>query len=293
MKEEELIKKLESVDVPEIELQSHRRRLRMALLNAGYLRRQRRVTILDLAKSKVKGGVDIMIRGLVSKQSVWKTAVVSMLALALLIGLSLAVLSPGEQSAYAQAAKIAQNSPQVRAALGGGKVKAVKVIKVVDDKGTVICWGEVGAVTAEVDLKLKKVETVTMLRLTEADKEKAINIAKADPRVKEFLDKGAVIGKVSPTYSFSTRVNPETGETEEFAGELVRVEIKLGERMWVAYVDLAQGKVIRLLKKVTSGDREFHSGPEGKVEYFHIVKKGSVEEPVFHVGKGGIERNTQ
>jgi len=41
MKEEELIKRLENVELPEIELQSHRRRLRMALLDAGYLQRQR------------------------------------------------------------------------------------------------------------------------------------------------------------------------------------------------------------------------------------------------------------
>ena len=45
MKEEELIKKLENVELPTIELQSHRRRLRMALLDAGYLKRQRGVTI--------------------------------------------------------------------------------------------------------------------------------------------------------------------------------------------------------------------------------------------------------
>jgi len=41
MKEEELIKRLENVELPDIKLQSHRRRLRMALLDAGYLQRQR------------------------------------------------------------------------------------------------------------------------------------------------------------------------------------------------------------------------------------------------------------
>ena len=40
MKQEELIKKLENVDLPEIEVQSHRRRLRMALLQSQYFEEQ-------------------------------------------------------------------------------------------------------------------------------------------------------------------------------------------------------------------------------------------------------------
>ena len=51
MKKEELIKKLESTELPKIELQSHRRRLRIALLDADYPKRQREVAILDLTKS--------------------------------------------------------------------------------------------------------------------------------------------------------------------------------------------------------------------------------------------------
>jgi len=290
MKEEELIKKLESVELPEIELQSHRRRLRTALLNASYSQRQREVAILELAKSKVKGGIDIMIRGLVSRQPVWKTAVVSILALALVLGLSLTVPSLSTDSAYAQAAEIAQNSPQVRAALGDGDVQVVKVIKVVDDKGTVICQGEIGVVTAEVDLKTKEVTVVSMPELTEADEAEAINIAKADPRVKDLLDQGATISMVSPMYSFGTRVNPETAEIEEFSEELVRVETTLGETIWVAHVDLAEGKVVRL-REMTPGLMESHSGTEGKVEYFQ-AEEGPVEEPVFHTGEDGIGKGT-
>ena len=293
MREEELIKKLENVELPRIELQSHRCRLRMALFNAGYLQRQRGVAILELAKSKIKGGIDLMIRGLVSRQPIWKTAVASVLALALVIGLSLTIPSLSTESVYAQAADIAQNSPQVRAALGDGEVQVVKVIKVVDNKGTVICQGELGVITTEVDLETKEVTVVSMPELTEAGEEEAIDIAKADPRVKELLDRGATIGKVSPMYSFGTRVNPETGEIEEFSEELVRVEITLGETIWIAHVDLAEGKVVRL-REITPGGMESYSDPEGKykIEYFQM-EEGPVEEPVFHIGKDGIERNTQ
>ena len=271
MREEELIKKLESVELPRIELQSHRRRLRMALLSTGYLRRQRGVATLDLAKSKVKGGIDIMIRGLVSRQPIWKTALASVLAIALIAGLAIALPSLTGQSSEALAADIAQNSPQVKAALGDGEVTVVKVIKIVDDKGTVLCQGELGVITAEVDLETKEVTVVSMPELTEAGEEEAVDIAKADPRVQELLDKGASIGKVSPMYSFGVRVNPETGEIEEFSEELARVEITLGETIWIAHVDLAEGKVLRL-REITPGAMESYSDPEGKyeIEYFQM-----------------------
>jgi len=300
MKEEELIKKLENVELPTIEMQSHRRRLRMALLDAGYLKRQREVTILELAKSKVKGGIDTMIRGLVSRQPVWKTAVVSMLALVLVVGLSLTIPSLSAESVYAQAAEIAKNSPQVRAALGDGEVQVVKVIKLVDDKGTVICEGTMGRlVTAEVDLKTKEVtgvkvaiEIVDMPELTEADEAEAINIAKADPRVKELLDQGASIGKVLPMYSFGMRTDTETGELVELSGMLVRVVIELGEKSWIVHVDLDEGKVVRLIEIETLMPAESYSGPVGqfKLEDLDVDEEGRIE---LHIGEGGIERNTQ
>jgi anti-sigma factor RsiW len=212
-----------------------------------------RVTTWGLAKSKVKGGKDIMLRGLVSRQPVWKTAVAGVLAVALIAGLSLGILLPTGESVYAQAEDIARNSQQVQAALGGGEVTAVKVVRIVDDRGTVICEGEVGQfAVAQVALEAERViEVVPMPILTEAEEQEAINIAKADPRVQELLDRGASITGVSPMYSFGARVNLETGEIEEFSGTLARVEIELGDKScksWAADVDLTKGKVERLIE---------------------------------------------
>ena len=269
MKEEELIKKLENAELPRIKLQSHQRRLRMALLAAGYLKRQRRSTILGLAKSKIKGGKEIMIRGLVSRQPVWKPVLASALTIALIIGLTIVLPSLNGQSSEALAAEIAENSPQVKAALGDEEVQVVKVITIIDDKGTVICQGELGIITAEVDLKTKEVEIVLMPELTEAEKEEAINIAKADPRVKELLDQGASIGEVFPIYAFGTMTNLETGETEELSETMTLVRIELGERSWAAHIDLTEGKVVRLIE-TTPGAMKSYTGPEGeyKIGYF-------------------------
>ncbi|MBA7616467.1 hypothetical protein ES703_23763 [subsurface metagenome] len=207
-----------------------------------------RVTIWGLANSKLKGGKDIVIRGLVLRQPVWKTAVIGVLAVALIAGLGLGTLLLPGQSSEALAAEIAKNDPQVRLALSGGEVEVVKVVRIVDDEGTVICEGTMGQlVIAEVDLKNEVVtEVIFMPELTEAEIEEAVNIARNDPEVQQLLDQGATIGNVSPMYSFVMRVNLETGEIEEFSGSLVRVEIELGENIWVAQVDLDEGKVVRL-----------------------------------------------
>jgi len=250
----------------------------MALLRAG-LERQRGVAILEATKTKLRGVKDMMTRSLVLRQPIWKFVTVTGLAIVLITALVITLPSLNGQSVYAQAADIAQNSPEVRAALGGGEVQEVKVIKVVDGKGTVVCKGELGTITAEVDLDKKVVtEVVPMPELSGTDEQRAVEIARADSRVKELLDKGANIGRVSPMYSFGTRINPQTGETEEFSQALVMVEIDWVGKSWTAEVDLSQGKVDRLVEK-TLMSTESYSDPQGRwgIEYFKI-EKGTLEE---------------
>ena len=254
MKEEELIRKLENVELPDINLQSHQRWLRMALLDASYLKRQWGVTILELVISKTKGVKDTLIRGLISRQPVWKTAVLGILALILVIGLSLTIPSLSTESAYA--ADIVQKSPEVQAALGGGEVEVVKVI-VIDGKAIVIAEGEKGVVKVVVDLETKEVTKLDKMTEPTAEvKQEAIDIAKADPRVKELLDMGAMISTVSPTWYYGM-MNLETGEIEEVSETFVKVVIEGIEKKCIAYVDLSEGKVVKLTDY--SGSKESKS----------------------------------
>ena len=256
MKEEELIKKLENIELPEIELQSHRRRLRMALLSAGYLQRRPGVAMLDLAKSKVKGGID-MIRGLVSRQPVWKTAVIGVLALALITGLAIAIPSLTGQSAEALAAEIAQNSPQVRAALNGELVE-VKLVGGDGDDVIVLCKGGEGMYAiANVNLEAEEVLFVSKIKFPEfSDEEKAraIEIAKADPEVQELLDKGGTIDKVIslPIGDGYGPISIKLGEEGEIAVEggriLPAVVIVLDNQKWMVLVDIDKGEVDRILE---------------------------------------------
>ena len=248
MKEEELIKKLEEVELPEIELASHRRRLRMALLDAGYPKKRPEVSIMELAKAKLKGGKDIVTRGLVSRRPVWKTALASAFAALLIAALALALPSLTGQPAEALAADIARSSPEVIAALGGDEVGTVKVVNIEGDMATVIVEGEMGGiVTALVDLHTRAVtEAVGGPQLTDEEKENALNIVTADPRVQELLDKGAIIDMVLPLYVHLGVINQETGEIEEIEETWAQVWIELGNQHWGAQVDLIRGKVVTL-----------------------------------------------
>jgi hypothetical protein len=246
MKKEELVKKLKSAELPKIELQSHRRQLRIALLNADYSKRQPEVPILDLTKSKVRGGIEKMLKGLVSPRPVWKTALVTTLAIVLAFGLAIGLPSLIGQSPELLAAEIAQNSPDVIAALGGDEVETVRILNIEDNMATVIVEGKMGGiVNALVDLYTKVVtQAVVGPQLTDEEKEKALNIATADPRVQEILDKGAVIDLVLPMYVTFSGVNQETGEIEEITETWAQMWINLGNRQWGVQVDLIRGKVV-------------------------------------------------
>ena len=79
--------------------------------------------------------------------------------------------------------------------------------------------------------------------LTYEEKEKALDIVRADTGVRELLDRGAYIDNVLPVSVHMERLNAETGETEEVTETWAQVWIKLEGKEWGALVDLVRGKV--------------------------------------------------
>lgn len=125
-------------------------------------------------------------------------------------------------------------------------------VKVTDGKGTVIVRGEpspanafaVPEVIVEVDIKTKQVTAIIpMQEFTSADEQKAINIAKNHPEVKNLLNEGAIIVRVFPL--FSPGVDVGMG-TEELSALSALVIIELGEKKWAVQVDLLSEKVTNL-----------------------------------------------
>jgi hypothetical protein len=90
MKEEELIKKLERVKLPAIEVPGHRSRLKMALLKADRFKERTKDPDTLTTRKVLNGGFAAMIRNLFSHQPVWKSALTA-LVLVVIIGLAVAL----------------------------------------------------------------------------------------------------------------------------------------------------------------------------------------------------------
>lgn len=278
MKEEELIKKLERVELPRIELESHRRRLRMEVLNADHLlNEQPRVTTLAPAKSKVSRGMDTIRRGLVSRQPVWKTSLVYILTVALIAGLAITLPLLIGQSPEALAASIVRKSPEVRAALvvkpieaGPVEVPSVAValvrVELIEEDGDnvrVLVRGEWGRyVVADVNLGAKEVTCVYKFpEFSDEEKARAIEIAQAAPKVQELLDKGGTIYKVIPLTigdadgAISFKLDDEEGEITVENGRILPAAVIVEDNQtWLVFVDIDEGEVVRILNpKLAAG----------------------------------------
>jgi Cu/Ag efflux protein CusF len=226
----DLIKKLENIKVPEIELHSHQRRLKLALLSSRYFKED---PIMFWTKRLVPAGV----------------------ALAFILVLGFSVIQPKLQ--IARAMEIAKNDPQIQQLIKdyGVEIKEVKLqhgkayvlLALPEEKlpprpalkggeetalpGPVQFYityqdpktGEViqssGSI-AKIDLKTKKVEKLELVEetkidiapLTEEEKARAIEIAKSDPKIKEMLPADSEIVAVKPLPPLKLKIQTTSEE---------------------------------------------------------------------------------
>ena len=192
MKYEDLIKKLENIEVPEIEIQSHKQRLKMALF-----------TRLNFAKQNFDGQDS----GYFWNKIMLKKLIPAGVALALILVVGFTLIQPKLQ--IARAMEIAKNDPQIQQLMKDYGVE-IKEVKLQDGKAYVLLTlpeekvpqvlnleretpegekvgvqsgqffiaykdpktGEVressGSI-AEIDLKAKKVEKLEMIEETKID----------------------------------------------------------------------------------------------------------------------------
>ena len=277
MKKEDLIKKLETIKTPEIEIQSHKQRLKMALLNSGYFKEK---TIMFWTKRLVPVGV----------------------ALALILVLGISVIQPKLQ--IARAMEIAKNAPQIKELMEEYGVE-IKEIKLQDGKAYVLLTlpeeklppvpglekralsteeeetgmlgmrgpgqfyivyhdpetGEIiessGSV-AEIDLKAKKVAKLELIEtlqinitpLTEEEKVRAIEIAKSEPKIQEMisdLEEREIIVKPLPPLKLRLDEDPDDGmeitSADPNEDKRANVIFKSDEYQDTITVNLTTGKV--------------------------------------------------
>lgn len=166
MNEEQLIKKLRGVSLPEADPAGHRRQLRAALLARGSLLKQSRRSCFSslIAVTRNRMGTSLT-RG-APRQRTWKLAAFCALAfIVVLASLAVAPFLEG-QSPAAQAAEIACNSTEVKEALGGSAGQVLRVI-VEGETSLVILRGAGAAATsgdivvAEVDMTSRTVTSAS------------------------------------------------------------------------------------------------------------------------------------
>jgi len=220
MEEEELIKKLDNIKIPNVELNSHRSDLREILIKTGYPPERRGI---GLRLEKI---CYITIRGLISQQPVWKPLALGALVVALAIGLTYGLLKSDEQSSRVLAAEIIKmvrpeavtdNDVRVVTEDGIEIIRAEDVINIackirvkrlyvedlppilLQDNGITVAF-EAPAGDTDIVFPYPYAWPFSVLpdksKLSGADREKAMDILRDDPEVQALLGQDATIYSV-------------------------------------------------------------------------------------------------
>jgi hypothetical protein len=247
MKEEDLIQRLKSTRLPDVELPSHRSRLKMALLRRGYLQGKQEVADMEVARTEARPGG--FLRGLAERRGL-RWGMVAGVAAAIVLVIMVQIFRPlGEQSSTALASDIVMADPAVLAALESGQVEMVTVTEIVGDRATVLVEGAAGdSLSVEVNLSARAVTDITTVvftgpKLNDEEEALALSIARADPRVAAILEGGAEITMVLPVFVTGQRIDPDTGKVTEEHSVIAQVWMTKGSRQWYAYVDLDTERV--------------------------------------------------
>ena len=245
MKEEDLIRKLEEVSLPAIEIPSHQRNLRLALLNR-YFKEKRNWEVFGF----------------------FKKAIPATLTMIILMSLVYNFLILPDRN-LAKAREISLKNPQIKEWIEKGAI--IKDIEIIKNKAYVLVQptskiGEVSVVLkpetprtkeeffgalAEIDLKNKKVSSIekidpVVVALTEKEQERIKEISTNDPEIQKTIPKEAEILKIETVLAplrlmkkdSSVSVVSEPTEEKE-----VQVIYEYGQKQWESKIDLKKEEV--------------------------------------------------
>jgi hypothetical protein len=160
MKEEELKEKLERVEIPRIELESHRSRLKMALLNSDYFKKEKGNGIMYAVKTRARGVVNTMLDVMIERQPAWKVAMVTAFAMIMIGGM---VFGLGSLNGTQQAGLNPSGSTQI----GGDqltdveKALAMDILKADPGIQVLLASGATIDMVLPVLVELEKINAVT------------------------------------------------------------------------------------------------------------------------------------
>lgn len=245
MENKNLIEKLEKVSLPEIEIASHKRRLKLALINE-YFREERKGDVFSIVRKLAPLG-----------------AVVAVLVALIFNNLIFPKYS------LAEAEKIALNDPQIKEWTEKGFV--IKDTEIIGNKAYILIQPqkeiqkpsaflktetseikeEFAGALIEVDFKGKKVSKIGKIApeitsLTEKEQERVKEISTNDPEVNKIIPKEASILKIKTTppsmklerKDDSVNVVPEPNTDKE-----VKIIYEYNRNQWESKIDLNKEEV--------------------------------------------------
>ena len=184
---------------------------------------------------------------LFTRRPVWKPMALGALAIIIVVGLVVALPPMFGKDTEALAMDIALNSPEVINALNDDTVASVRVTESTGDIVTVEVTGINGThLDVTVDLSTKTVMEIRIgpaQNFTDDEVETVISILQSDDTIKALLEQGAVIQSM---YNYSLKMEPaKLGEgTGEIIEKKVNVTIALGDRLYLADIELISGQLL-------------------------------------------------
>jgi len=250
MKEEDLVKKLENIEIPETEIQSHKRRLKMALMNSDYFQR---LSFFKIFR---------------------KYLVFVVPALTLLIILGITVIQP--RLIKAKVLKLVENNPEIRKLieeenmfLGEVKVQGKKAyvllnsplpepveektftVKIQESQEDKI--EEIEGAIIEVSLKQEKIAKINPIKgedvfpLADEEKELAKEIVEAEEIIQEIIPKEAKIEKIHPSLPKKLRLIEKDNGVKVVprsnSQKAVQIHYIFNGKKWVVKINLSEKRV--------------------------------------------------
>lgn len=266
MKKEQLLRKLENVELPDLVVESHKAKLRQVLLQ-GTPGKHR---YLPSARGKAP-----WYEGIISwlKGPLWRPALASSLALILVgavLGASLYLSSP---SPAVLAADIVKKDPGIQQKLSGSGEIIIVRVEVRENMANVVCGRSVGDfIEADVDISgravvgTRRFEGLYIPEIPLEAQDNAVKIVRTDPAIRDKLDRGATIGRIFPVFSSISSISIINGSILKISPATTQavVPVILDGKAWMVQVNLEHEKVEKII--------EPQSRPSHYYDIYYFIK---------------------
>ena len=252
MKKEELIRRLERVELPEMQVMGHRQKLKQVLLEGTV---PVRMAVSQPYKGAGRNWFSAFFDWL--RGPMWRPALASALSVIVLGAILAGVFYTVTPSPSVIAADVVKKDPVIQQKLSGdGEIIVVQVV-VQDRIARVVCGRGMGDfIEADVDIygrtvvTTRRYEGLFMAELAPDAHENAINIALLDARVKPLLTKGATVGRVFPVFTGISSIaisNNNVVKVTPAACHAI-VPLYVDGKAWLVDVDLETKKIDRIIE---------------------------------------------